>query len=1093
MAEYRSTDPHGQLLAGHDQRATIWTTETTADEREPYPGRVVPGTTSDVRLTATGDQETSDTIQFKALRAGGAGAGLELGWKKTADTLYSGYNQPTVPTHAESVYYTASTAAADRLENPRAVVLDDFRILVSWNNHAAAYTASTKPNYHYAVRDTSGTWSAPSAVYGGGGGEIPTFPGCQGLASCPLVMRDEAGTVLLYTVTHENVQDTEVAQVAVVRSTQASLDFTADPQGLVAANTSCLPDGVVCSSGDTFALAVAEYGGQVCLLLQQDQTVRQYASTDGGYTFAFVSEMTGVFEATIDLAVVQGVFVMSCGEAVSVIASVIVRRIGSATDSFADAGDIVVATLSGGTCGPTRMVVSDDERLWLYSSRVLTNTRISVFLSEEAGGEGTWQEIQTNSGVNEGARVISGDGSAWDTQNPNSTGDAPFCMTWHRGRAVVIGRQTGGGAAVNCYGAWYFGGFADLVMPYRDRFRARIRRASWADLWLPVCALSTVYTQTIVGTVTQTFNSTVGITIDVSAASSAAFEKRTAVSLSGGGVAAIGVAAWVTTGTVYYQLRTTNASNYYLVEIEHTATKLEVFGGTYTAGTSYGSASVSGMIEIVAWMSGPEVSVYYRTFAEDDTSKWTYLGGSAAVPTTAGPTFPQTVGVNVTASTQLRMRYFGATTYESISTILHTSMGVGITPGGSSTRENPIGIPAGNAPNYIVDGVYLAASGGPAHLNETWEVSPTSQWALERAACDATYPSPRTDAQTATATDGAILAYQFGSEAESRIYSAWVVVIQGNVPGAAFSWHDGTSWGSDTTLTRHVEISGIREGAIVYATTTAASTVQYVDKDELVGGYVDMGSGDVRKIVSNTAGAIVIPTGKAVAAAKILVEGIDTTEATSGTWRIVFYRTVHILPDSQAKKKGYRIKLYTTTGGGNAPPEGRYEFSILAGPAWPIPWQHGQDTVRVHRPRVSISEAPDGTARFHRMGEPEEVVELHWEAGPRNMQDWYIDAADGDYFGAGTSGDKDAAVGETLSSLRALVDDHGSTGAPLVYVAQYDRDDIGVGTPVHLLRHRNMGCVVGQVLGEWRTQHAGHGNEMYSELVRGGTLRLRSL
>jgi hypothetical protein len=337
------------------------------------------------------------------------------------------------------------------------------------------------------------------------------------------------------------------------------------------------------------------------------------------------------------------------------------------------------------------------------------------------------------------------------------------------------------------------------------------------------------------------------------------------------------------------------------------------------------------------------------------------------------------------------------------------------------------------------------------------------------------------------------VAYRFGTENSSRISATWAVYIEGNAPSVAFAWHDGTSWESDITLTRHIEIAGIREGQIVYCTTSAATLVQYVDRDELVGGYVDMGAGDVRKIVANTAGAITLPTGQNGTVARIEVEGIDGTEGASGTWRIVFPRSVHLLPDTQAAKRGYRLKLQTTSGGGNAPPEGYFEQAHLVGPAWPVPWQHGKDTVRVHRPRAVTAEAADGTRRTHKLGPAEETVELHWEAAPRNMHDWYIDAATADWFGVGTGAQEDAAEGETMSTMRALVERHASTGAPVLYVAQYDRDTNGAGTAEHILKHRCMGSLVGTIEGEWRTQHAGHGDEQYTEVIRGGTVRIKSL
>lgn len=1087
MSEIRSTDEHGQLIVAHDTRATVWDAETTADTADTVPGRVVPSVGSLVRLVASGDQEGADTIELQTLRAGAAGTRFEVGWKKSTDTHVYGYDQPTIPTHTESVYFTTETGTAYLIQNPRAVVLDDQRILMTVAQYAPAYTGSTPPNYFYTVRSTAGVWSSPTAVYGGSGGDVPTFPGCEALSAAPLVRRDAAGTVLVYTVTHTQLQGVNVMQVAVVRSVQNDLDFTEDPAGLTAANTECLPAGIETAANDAIQLSVAEHAGQVCLVLQHENTVHQYASNDGGYTFTLIGSIGSVNLLSSDLLVVQGSFVLATGEGTGSAAPVKVRRIGSATDSFADVTAVQVADLDGGSCGPVRLVTSDDGHLWLYAHNAHNSRYVYAYYSSDGGSADSWQQIVTLSGVDEGARVVYG--TEFDQQQTATAGDVPWCVCWHRGRVALVARRLGATGAINSYLMTYLGGSADLVMPYRGETRNRLQRVSWGSAWLPVGDPADTFTET--GTVTKTPNNEGGTTLSTASGVTGRYDVTGTLSVTSGS-AGLGVSSQVTAGTVYYELRCTFGGSEYLMQIAHDTTNLTVWNGAIGTGVSMGTVATTAHLDIVAMIVGGAGVVYYRTSGDEDGRAWLRLGGGA-LNTVTGTATPQRAFVELQASTTVKVRWLGMSVYTTLAERPHTILGVGITPGGGTTREKPIGLPVGPLPQYITDAVYLAGSAGPAHLGDAWSVSPTSPYAVARAACDYVYPSPRTRWRSSTTTDGMIVAYRFGTENSSRISATWAVYIEGNAPSVAFAWHNGTSWESDITLTRHIEIAGIREGQIVYCTNSAATLVQYVDRDELVGGYVDMGSGDVRRIVANTAGAITLPTAQNGTVARIQVEGIDGTEGVSGTWRIVFPRSVHLLPDTQAAKRGYRLKLQTTSGGGNAPPEGYFEQAHLVGPAWPVPWQHGKDTVRVHRPRAITAEAADGTRRTHKLGPAEETVELHWEAAPRNMHDWYIDAATADWFGVGTSGDQDAAEGETMSTMRALVERHASSGAPVLYVAQYDRDTNGAGTAEHILRHRCMGSVVGTIEGEWRTQHAGHGDEQYTEVIRGGTVRIKSL
>lgn len=1099
MSEVRSTDARGQLLAAHDPRATVWAAETTADVAEAVPGRVVPATPSAGRLVATGDQEGLDTIDLKVVRAGAAGSRLEIGWKKTTDNLYQGVDTPTIPRWSESVTFTTVTATTSQLDSPRAVVLDDHRIACVFAGYSSAFTSSAKPNYWITVRSVAGVWSTPEKVFGGThapGSVIPLFVGCPGLAACPVVMNDAAGSVMLYTVTHEEVAGGAFAQVSVIRSTQADFDLTwIDATGLTQANTECLPAGITTAASDQFSIKVVAHAGQVLLCMQHETSIYQYASTDGGYTFALVGTITGAIPALIlssmDLAVVRGVFVLSLtsGSAARVL------RVASAFDSFAAQTAINVAALSS-DIQTTRLVVTDDDRLWLYVHDSSSALRmIYTYFSDDAGAADTWVSIvTTGGGLIQGARVTQG--TAWALTNAGTRGGTTWDVVPHRGRIAMIYRTAGATGAVNSVNCTFLGGAADLVMPYRDEVRNVLSRVSWASCWLAQEHIGDhpVITETFpsgsAGGLAKTFI-TGGYEQIISDGSTVPhWEKNTSAMFARGGGVMLGLAAEVTGGTATYVVQSQNSGNSYQVAVTHTASAVTATDKNSAA--TLGTVSITGPVELLVCIRDDVTSIYYRVWAEADGSEWTRLGGSAGL-TAATALSAAAVYATLAINTTWRGAYVGMTCYESSAALRHTSLGVGITPSGAAVRETPIGVQVSPRPQYLVDSVYLAAHGGPAHLGETWQVAPTSTYAVERAACDAVYPSPRTRWRSSTTTDSMVIAYQLGTVPESRLSASWVVVLEGNAPAARLSWHDGSSWSSDIVLTRHLEISGARAGSIITTATAAGhATVQYVDRDELIGGYVDMGSGDVRRIVGNSAGALRCPSGVNAALCRIRVEGTDETEGASGTWRVVFPRSVHILQDSESAKKAFRIKVTTSTDSANAPPEGYFELAILAGPAWPVPHQHGRDTVRVHRARAATSEAADGTRRTVKLGEPEEVVELHWENCPRNMSDWMIDGATANYFSVIQGGSRDTADGETMSSLRAWVDARASDGAAVAYIATYDRT-VGGGSTINLLTHRQYGAIVGTIDGEWRTQQAGHGDEQYTEVIRGGTVRIRSL
>ena len=109
------------------------------------------------------------------------------------------------------------------------------------------------------------------------------------------------------------------------------------------------------------------------------------------------------------------------------------------------------------------------------------------------------------------------------------------------------------------------------------------------------------------------------------------------------------------------------------------------------------------------------------------------------------------------------------------------------------------GRPVGPLPVYLGEGLYVRASGGLAKFGDLWTYTADALYHYRQWAWTAEYPSPRTRWRS-TGTDSEGVAYTYGSDPASLLSPVWGLVFEGTAQRLSISFHDGTSWGSETSL-----------------------------------------------------------------------------------------------------------------------------------------------------------------------------------------------------------------------------------------------------------------------------------------------------
>lgn len=237
-------------------------------------------------------------------------------------------------------------------------------------------------------------------------------------------------------------------------------------------------------------------------------------------------------------------------------------------------------------------------------------------------------------------------------------------------------------------------------------------------------------------------------------------------------------------------------------------------------------------------------------------------------------------------------------------------------PGGdysTSPPETPItGKPLTSGPNYITDNLYVAGRRGPAGRLEEWSVAPVYDYPVG-AILPSVSPSPNQKWRSATDNINMDIAWDLTGTAAvaTRMGTTTGILLLGvNFPTALWQGStDGIAWTTLGTFNTAADFTGIRLSRyynIIQPDIAAggAAGVRYVKRNELAGGYVNLGGGNIRPIISNTEGVLKAATTSRRCIIHLDPDSITGAEGGGGTWDIWAPNQLIILAEQQLT--GYR-------------------------------------------------------------------------------------------------------------------------------------------------------------------------------------------
>jgi len=997
---------------------TLGATMTATSQAGPKPGGFTKTSTPSTALTLLSSGVLDfgvGALDVRTLQAGGVGRST-VRWCYDGEN-YRSWDPPVLVTGFE---FVARTTVASRWIRPHLARVPSTGAIVAVATKNLEDVACWRQEHTSTAR---GTWVETEVAATG-----------DNTVAC-IVPLPSGRLVALYTF------QTTAGQ------TQVRMSFSDDAGATWALGSdACLDADLVKASSCYKRIRAVELNGLLSVLLwEQDttDTLYQYVSTDGGASLGLVETFSTANRAAPDMTVSRGVIYVATVEYVSGRANSslvpYVRALASASMPLSAIDGVDAAATTAGvyewavrtgvilTSAECAIVADDDGRLWLYGQ------------DYDAAGD--------NETI---IRTSADDGASWDrnAQTDAYVGDATtylrdIAAAPERGRVVMLHRTVTGGTAPDSLCASYLGGWSSVGMPQEDGSLYRNPGVTgWSGLWLPIVkpqnTAGGLAAETLSGTASSTLVSG-GMTLSAGSLEDAYYSETPDTS----GSPADGVLyEWhilVTTGTAVHQVTISDGSaNSYAVRVSvtgSTVTLRDMVAGA-DIGSAYAIDATKGIAlriavdkgsgawgaavgRVRAWVrpDGPYggATINYGPRAD---RYWTQVESSTTLAAGAATASAVTWGIVSGSAAEVTYRLRGS----SCGTYL-----------AGNILASPAGTPRGrlissaSSPIHLAYGLRAHALGGPTQAGDTWRHATAYEYPVE-AVDPKRHPSPRrTHRSTTDATDHSIV--------YSGLDLGWrsgdvlgILVVGTNVP--TMELYSGAGSGV-LVATMDMRVTGLgytrSRGQVIPA--TGAAMPWQASEGALRGARLDFGSGVIRKVRTNHAGAWQATGGpRTYASTRVQLEDYDSGDPSTGTLDL-WMPGGFFMTEALTAADTLTLKIPTAT-----TREGYFEVGtvligrvrVLRQPAW------GR-SVRFS-PSYALTTSASGARTARAMGPGRRAFGLTWDDG-FNTSPIHVAGTAPNFVSLGYSGaDAVAAIADTPRTLSGILQDHDGATLPLGYL-----------------------------------------------------------
>ncbi len=1034
------------LAADHDRANDF-------DEADRRPEGVVVPAGGKLVLEPSGDAETAAANDYYIVtpRPGVPGPdGLGVAFATSSGGTFHGANKPTCLAGWEE-----NTAATSGLGWDQLTLDDQTVVAVSWGHSGSSF-------FYYAhARDKDdGTWSQVTIASSPDGGNTQS-----GVA----LVQAPDGTLLAYWLSERAGKPL----LACSRSADDGATWVLQSDDVCGTLVQDVEQAVIVNR----IRAASNQAGQILILIEWEDSgvapiehVAQYLSVDGGATATYVDDLDG--GSLGDVCVLAGYFVVATINGST--DAIQIRRTADASQplfdiSATDLTDTRPTTENHGMA----FLVSPDGVLYLYSVAATAIGATDDLYCHRSNDYGSTWQTRTQMSIPVYYGGIPGGGA-------NGVSLSNFDVSWTRGFALMMGCEVDHNATLTAgdVHGLYFGGHHSVTLtrdawgwtdfnplppspPTAEALLAPPPRSSGGNTWTPMTTLANGWgANNDIGTPLR-ITSSIGTSITTAVGEKARNAASVTISNAGSKCMAF-VIVKVSSGTYEFQVSTGDGSTDGCdVQVSVTSTQIsfQEQGGS----TSYANHNLTGYIYIlVACDAG---NAKGRAWYGDASLLQPRTLTELSAVTTTGTTTNCTANSQVPASSVAIIKALGLVAWD------FTTSSIGpdwINDGLSSTDLD--GIPIGaTVPTYLDDGIRVAGREGYAYgSSDEYQIPIRGQRPKENL-LPAVKPSPRFGWRSAGTSSTYTLKYTFDADnaAAMRVGSPVFGIFLDGLYGVGnvVIKDNGSSVG---TATLAYSVAMTRAGNALYP-TESGSDVQgvYIEHDELVGGMVDLGSGDVRKISGNTAGALQSGATVDTRRTTIWIEGVDGTEAASGTFTVYPPRALILIYEH-----GNWTRLDIEISSSNpAVPEDYREIGIVAaGPVYCTGYLNSRQTTLAFEDGAVMTTLEDGTRRAVERHPVRRRAEVSWTHSPIDVyQIRQASTTAPDYVLAKTGGSTPAAMLQDLPLLMTgLYAGLNGKSAPIVWLPYVP---VSTGMATHLVS-RAYEALYGRIVGPIRRERS---------------------
>ena len=1010
---------------------------TTAGQAGPFPGTAEPQQDTSMVIESTGTMAAATQMRVRATKGGGPDlSGAEVAWRYQGDADWRGWNRPAIATGWECLDFTTT---ASKWLYPHAVKLADDTVLVVVQESGTTITvwkrSATVDTWSEITVATHGTYTY---------GAFPTL--------CVL----PSGRVLCYAWWEDSSTSLLVRM------------YYSDDSGATwtLGSSSVLPATV--TAGGTITpkrLRAACYGGQVLLVagltdtsLTYDHILRQYASRDGGSQFTLIETWTGASTTTHaayhDLVVLNGQFTLGYLASDGTNSLPRLRRIANAYSPFSGAtvltgydtapaypafdwSTLTGAVIDYSSVGQGDLALAVDEDGVLYT------------LGRNHGGGGARECILIRS-IDDGKTA---DAVGWSSSNAGSgtwwahasttTYPAGWCAVCQAGRILVPSVRVAPGTVTDpSLDVVYLGGYSTVTMPHTSA--ASIRQQTWERTWwamtFPESAAS-VWALTSGGAPTLSLTQT-GVRVQGGVGDSEVWTATPTSTLAQGILATVDIRA--VSGSGFVSVRSGAAGPItYEIRVEVTPTSiilrdLKAAANIATVTTTAGATGVQVLIAVgEPTGAGGNIgygAAWYRATGgiNDSDQKWVSIGTSTTLTDGASDTTNQIQFGNLTGTTDV---YFKLAHYTNGS---YTGTSSERLYRGQSNPGDLQGRALTSFSTYLDGGTRIRGITGPAARGDVWNIDTDYHHALRRI-----WPEVEASPQVgwrSTAETQQDIVWKADPDTSTEVAAALgpraLALFEVNWRNAElFGETAAGAWVSLATIdtASDAALAWTRAGSTVLVDTgTAQTSATYYTENSLARCTFKLNGGTpaYRKIRTNRAGSW---TDATTLRPRLVLDGADGTEPTSGTAGELWHRSVVVVLPSTVSYRRYRLRISAQTTA-----DGYFAIgTMLWGHLVPFAQRYARGRIMETQPNVALSTRQSGARSAVVQGRPRRTVQVAWTDGRDSSPLWHTDPEPNYVLPYTGSTEPMGAPAETHSTIHGLAADLASPDKLVVFVARY--------------------------------------------------------